>query len=267
MKRPRPAAQPLGSVGQHGHVVGLGLARGQREVGVSRRHQVEHARVKVEVRQVVLAAQGEGGVAVHPFRQRSGRLARLRAVEAAARWHARVTRVSGAEEQRGDVDALRRRAALDAQLEPLAAGALLGDVAREPGREGQVAPDLAHDERGAEVAGVDLHVTAGLPLHDPHGDEVLERGRVHAAAHAGRKRTTPLAAVDERRGDGVDGRLVRAFRGAVRPPFDDDSDLEAKRDNLTINHWQIKLEYKKRQTERGDVECEFRASIAQSRPE
>ena len=99
----------------------------------------------------------------------------------------------------GDINALRERAALDAELEALAIRSLLGDVVREPRRERQIVAHLADDERGAQVAGVNLHVSVGLLLDDPYGTELLQHGWRQVAVRVQRRRPSKLASVHERR--------------------------------------------------------------------
>ena len=80
------------------------------------------------------------------------------------------------------------------------------------------ATHLSDDEDGAQVAGLDLDVSTGLLFDDAHRRRQLRR----------RRRSAPLAAVDERGRHGVDGRLVGSLRRAVRAAFDDDRDLHGR---------------------------------------
>ena len=149
-------------VGQHGHGgvqpqhVLQRAQRRQREVPVPGRHQVEDARVEVEVDESGIAADVLGLVAGH------GQLGALRrALDAGDPVPAlgQVVLV---------VDLLARRAALGAQLGLVAVGARVEHLLGHVDGEGEVAADLAHDDGGGDVVHVDLHVAVGLHLHQLH---------------------------------------------------------------------------------------------------
>jgi len=190
------------------------LTGGQREVGIARHHQIEHARVQIVIGEVVLAAEDQGGHSVH-------------AVDVDVPVVPAVALQLLAIEHRCNVDALRQRAALDAELETLAIGALQGHVFGQPRRERQVVAHLADDQRGSQVARVDLHVSVGFLLDDPYGHQLLQHRRRKVAllvqlVHFGTAAAAPLTAVDEGRWQRVHRRLVRPLRSTIGAAFDDD---------------------------------------------
>uniref|UniRef100_A0A8C9TAI6 Uncharacterized protein n=1 Tax=Scleropages formosus TaxID=113540 RepID=A0A8C9TAI6_SCLFO len=113
------------------------------------------------------------------------------------------------------VDALRRRAAVNAELQVLRLvvghGQLLGDAHGQR----QVASQLAHDDGDADVAGVDLDVPPRRLLGHPQASRLAV-----AAAHR---------AVHESGGQVVGDRLVHLLLRAVLVRFEDYRDLGRKR--------------------------------------
>lgn len=80
-----------------------------------------------------------------------------------------------AEQDGGDVDALRRWTAFNAELQTFSPGSLLGDVSGQFGGKSQVATDLANDQSRAQMAGVNFHVTSRFLVDDPDGNQMLKR--------------------------------------------------------------------------------------------
>ena len=234
VERPRAVRQPLGGIGKERQVVALSVASSQWEARIARRHQIKHARVQVIVDEIVLAAEGEGGVAVHAFgrrRQRQlGSVARLWPVESSTRCHARVSAVTVTVAQQNgcDVDALRSRTTFDAELETFASGSLFGNVSGQSGREGEIATDLTHHQNGAQMLGVNLNMPSRFLVDDAHWHQLFERcwSRETSRDTSGRNWSSPLAAVDKRSRNRVNSSFVGAFRCAVWATLDDDGNLQ-----------------------------------------
>lgn len=222
----RPSAGETGSprgvllqfTGRQRLQVFQGAVGRQGELGVPRGQQVKHARLEVDVLHLQrLPALGRGP------------LHRVDLV----RWPQRPQLATGAAllagvvlalaAQRVLLDELVAWTAVQAQLQ---AAILLREVQRvlwHADGEGQVAADAPHDDGGADVAGLDLHLAAHA------GAAALHDGQATALAAA-------AGAILEGEWQILGGSLVHFLIGAALKGLEDHSDLKGiRKKNLLIS--------------------------------
>lgn len=179
-----------------------GTVGGGGEVGVPGGEQVEDTGLEVDVLHwhllVAVSTGSLQGVARPGRRQRGAR---------------HVVPQDGRHLALPVVDALAQGAAIDAQLQVLALLVGHGQVLGHAHGQRQVAPQLPHEDRGPDVAGVHLHVAATLPLHDEQALGVAVPA-ARAAVHKGGRQV-------------IGHSLVHFLICTLPVSFEDDGDLGA----------------------------------------